>query len=386
MAAEDDVSWVSSTDEDALWDYVMEHHCNEIWPFGDFRWQPNTIYIPYYRQLRTGRRWAEMTYAGNARKTQGGQDDPEWDHMLVTAVIGMDGETYDVHGYELYYQSRLYMGDSPSRLRQKGHTHDLNHHDARGPALSDHICRPPYRLPNTRVRSVPGVCLFSLSGNDICDVMQGLLTRTFNWPHMGAINVTSGDQFPWRVLFRIHPYGRTLVGAGIIRILICSDTEHTRPYFLIHRQAHGSTLGGQENHTQRLSLPDLLVQYPYLEPQATHEIECMRRDLYHDARILCAHWRDFYPHANTDLFRYLDASRICNVREYQEPRCVGRAHSETRAGVIEEAKHRMTDPSHRFRSLSLDRRIIGAQRVAGLVRGSTHASEPPSGVPRGRGR
>jgi len=92
MADEDDDPWDSPADSDTLWDYAMEHHCNEIWPLGDFRWQPHTIYIPYYRQLKTGRRWAGMTYARDAWRNLGGQDDPEWDHMLVTAVIGMDGE------------------------------------------------------------------------------------------------------------------------------------------------------------------------------------------------------------------------------------------------------------------------------------------------------
>ena len=154
--------------------------------------------------------------------------------------------------------------------------------------------------------SVVGVRLFLLTGDDICDVMQGLLTRTFNWPHMGAINVTCSDQFPWRDVFRIHPYGRTLVGAGLLRILICADSEHPRPYFIIHRKAQGRASGGQDNHTERPALPDLLVQYPYLEPQAAQEVECMRLDLYHDARVVCAHWRDFYPQTNTDIFHYLD--------------------------------------------------------------------------------
>ena len=75
-----------------------------------------------------------------------------------------------------------------------------------------------------------------------------------------------------------------------------------------------------------------------------------------------------------------------DVREYQDFRCMGRALSEARAGVIEEAKHRVTDPTHRSRSLSLDQRITGAQRVARLVRGSTHTNEPSSTDPRGRGR
>ena len=302
---DDDDPWDSPADYDTIWDYERDHPCNDIWPLGDFRWQPGHIYIPYFRQLRTGRRWAEMTYASDARKSLGGQDDPEWDHMLVTAVIGMDGEVYDVYGYQQYYHSPLHMGDSPSRLRQQGHTHDLNHHDARGPALSDHFCRPAYRLPNTHRSSVVGVRLFQLTGDDICDVMQGLLMRTFNWPYLGAINVTCSDLFPWRDLFRIHPYGRTLVGAGLLRILICADTEHQRPYFIIHRKAQGRG-DPRSDLTQRPLLPDLLVQYPYLEPHAAHEVECMRLDLYHDARVVWAHWRDFYPQSNTDIFPYLD--------------------------------------------------------------------------------
>jgi len=75
-----------------------------------------------------------------------------------------------------------------------------------------------------------------------------------------------------------------------------------------------------------------------------------------------------------------------DVHDYQDFRCMGRAISEARAEIIEEAKQRVTGNTHRSRSLSLDQRITGAQRVARLARGNAHADMPSSPDPRGRGR
>ena len=280
----------------------------DTWPVGFFRNMPTHLYVPYWRQQRVGgRRWAEMTYASDAKKSMGGQDDPEWDHLCTTAIIGLDGQVYDLREYVLHYNMQVYLGESPSSLRQLGSTHDQGHSDAKGPALSHHFCRPAYRLPNLHTSATVGVRLFRLTGDDIRGVMQGLLIRTFHWPHLGALNVTCSDQFPWRDLFRVHPCGRTLVGAGLIRILICADTEHPHPYFIIHRKVHARHATAPGNSAlEGPSPPDLLVQYPYLEPHAAKGVECMRMDLYHDARVVCAHWKDFCPASRMDNFPYLD--------------------------------------------------------------------------------
>ena len=75
-----------------------------------------------------------------------------------------------------------------------------------------------------------------------------------------------------------------------------------------------------------------------------------------------------------------------DVREYQDIRCMSRALSEARAGVIAEARQRVTSSTHRSCSLSLDQRITGAQRVARLAQGSAHTDAPFSPMPEGRGR
>ena len=273
-----------------------------------WQWSSAAIYVPFYRQLCADRRWAEMTYSCDARQTRGGQDDPEWDHLKVTTIIGMNGSTYGLHEYCEHYGTSVYLGKSPSQLRKRGVTHDNRHPDAQGPALSHHFCRPAYRLPNRHSSSRVGVRLFQLTGDNISDVMMGLLTRTFHWPHMGAINVTCSDQFPWRDLFRVHPYGRTLVGAGLIRILICSDPEHQHPYFIIHRKVHArhATCPGSTQALDGPNPPDLIVHYPYMEPLATQGVECMRLDIYHDARVVHAHWKDFFPPSRTTTFPFLD--------------------------------------------------------------------------------
>jgi len=67
-----------------------------------------------------------------------------------------------------------------------------------------------------------------------------------------------------------------------------------------------------------------------------------------------------------------------NVHEYQDLRSMGRALSEERAGVIAEARRRVTASDHRSRSLSLDQRITGAQRVARLAQGGANTGKSPS--------
>ena len=94
-----------------------------------------------------------------------------------------------------------------------------------------------------------------------------------------------------------------------MRILICADPEHQYPYFIIHRKVldrHAASSNTQA--MEKPCPPDLLVQYPYMVPEAAQGIECMRMDLYHDARVVCAHWRDFYPPSRTDTFPYLDVT------------------------------------------------------------------------------
>ena len=54
------------------------HPDTDTWPEGNFRSMPTHLYVPYWRQQRVGgRRWAEMTYASDAKNSLGCQDDPE---------------------------------------------------------------------------------------------------------------------------------------------------------------------------------------------------------------------------------------------------------------------------------------------------------------------
>ena len=317
----EDNPWLTLLEADSMWDWDETYPYTATWPTGHFCQHLQHLYIPYYRQQRDGQRWADMTYANDAdnRRRRIGkqwadltqnQDDPEWDKLSVTDIVGMDGHLYGIQEYRAYYNVQLCLGESPSSLRQLGHTHDPSHQDARGPALSHHFCRPAYRLPSPHRSGIVGARLFRINGDDIRAVLRGLLERTFLWPHMGAINVTYGDKFPWRDLFRIHPFGRALVGAGLLRILVCADPEHEYPYFILHRKVldRHATLGNTLA-MDRPCPPDLLVQYPYMLPEAAQGIECMRMDLYHDARVVCAHWRDFYPPSRTDIFPYLDVIR-----------------------------------------------------------------------------
>ena len=76
----DENPWLDLLEADSMWNWDRTYPYTDAWPEGAFCRQPYHLYIPYYRQQRVGRRWAEMTYASDAKKRLGGQDDPEWDH------------------------------------------------------------------------------------------------------------------------------------------------------------------------------------------------------------------------------------------------------------------------------------------------------------------
>ena len=81
-----------------------------------WQWSSAALYVPFYRQLCADRRWADMTYSCDARQTMGGQDDPEWDHLEVTSIIGMNGSKYDLQEYCEHYERRSIWASLPHNL------------------------------------------------------------------------------------------------------------------------------------------------------------------------------------------------------------------------------------------------------------------------------